>query len=418
MPSLDRRLFLQSSSLLFLSGGTHWVLGEEADPTPNFAEKVSFKPTGLFLTWQQDPTSTMTVQWVGNEADAAMRPLWICRKGSNRWRQIPFAKRPLPLSKLFAFRAEATGLESNAEYAFHVGLDSPRERFRTMPAKDTGDIEFISGGDSGAGRAAEHTNQLAAKRSPRFVVLGGDLAYENGASAETFVKFLSNYSRDLRDSEGRMIPLLGCLGNHEVKGGSGRSRLDAPFFYTFFDGLFPETGSASLDFGNYLSLVLLDSNHTTPIAGAQTDWLEKTLREREEFPTVFVHYHVPAYPSFRSPDSGASPVIREHWVPLFERYNVDAVMEHHDHTYKRTYPMLAGMKNANGIQYLGDGSWGKIRPVKTPDKDHPYLAVAQESYHLSIHRLEGKSQSHIAISDEDKIVDTCTTSKRARRRSK
>src|SRR5690606_2741908 len=129
--------------------------------------------------------------------------------------------------------------------------------------------------------------------------------------------------------------------------------------------------------------------HTTPIPGEQTDWLEKTLREREEFPTLYVHYHVPAYPSFRSFDGGASPLVRQHWIPLFERYNVDAVMEHHDHTYKRTHPMLDGLKNANGIPYLGDGSWGKIRPVKPPAKDHPYLAVAQESYHLSIHRLEG-----------------------------
>lgn len=417
MPCVDRRLFLQSSSLLFLAGGTRWVFGDEAVP-PQFAEKAAFKPQALFLTWQQDPTSTITVQWVGNEADGAMRPLWISRREKELWSQVPFAKRPLPLSELFAFRAEVTGLEPDSEYLFHVGLDSTVERFRTMPAKDTGNIEFISGGDSGVGKAAEHTNMLAARRSPRFVVMGGDLAYENGADAKVFLQFLSNYSRDLRDAEGRMIPMLACIGNHEVRGGYHKSRSEAPFFYTFFDGLYPETGCAKIDFGDYLSLVFLDTNHTMPIEGEQTDWLAKTLAEREELPALFVHYHVPAYPSHRSLDNGPSPLIRKHWIPLCERYNVDAVLEHHDHTYKRTYPMLDGMKNANGIPFLGDGSWGKVRPVQAPDRDHPYLAVAQESYHLSLHRLDGKKQEHIAINDADKIVDTCTTSKRARLGSK
>jgi hypothetical protein len=248
--------------------------------------------------------------------------------------------------------------------------------------------------------------------------MGGDLAYENGADAKVFLNFLGNYSRDLRDAEGRMIPMLACIGNHEVRGGYGKPRSEAPFFYTFFDGLYPELGCASIDFGDYLSLVFLDTNHTMPIAGEQTDWLAKTLAEREDSPALFVHYHVPAYPSHRSPDNGTSPAVRQHWIPLCERYNVDAVLEHHDHTYKRTYPMLDGLKNANGIPFLGDGSWGKVRPVKSPEKDHPYLAVAQESYHLSLHRLVGKKHEHIAINDADKIVDTCTTTKRARRGSK
>lgn len=360
----------------------------------------------------------MTVQWVGVEVDGANRPVWYRAKEANIWQQQPCVSRPLPLSKRFAFRAELTGLKSDTEYEFHVGLDSPRERFRTMPSQDTGDIEFISGGDSGANKPSRRTNQLAAQRSPRFVVMGGDLAYENGASAEVFLEFLSNYSHDMRDPEGRMIPMLACIGNHEVKGGYEKPRSNAPFFYTFFDGLFAESGCASLNFGDYLSLVLLDSNHTTPVAGDQTEWLEKTLRQREDFPAVFVHYHVPAYPSVRAFESSPSKLIRKHWVPLFERYNVDAVMEHHDHAYKRSFPLLDGLKNDNGVPYLGDGSWGKVCPVKSPDKDHPYLAVAQESYHLSVHRLEGKTQTHLAISDADKIVDTCSTTKRARRSTK
>src|ERR1700685_4717417 len=99
----------------------------------------------------------------------------------------------------------------------------------------------------------------------------------------------------MREDKGRLIPFLGCLGTHEVRRGYNGSRKDAPFFYSFFDGLFRETGYASLEFGDYLSLIFLDTNHTSPIEGAQTDWLARTLKEREDFPTVFVFNHVPSY---------------------------------------------------------------------------------------------------------------------------
>ena len=197
-----------------------------------------------------------------------------------------------------------------------------------------------------------------------------------------------------------------------------KRRAEAPFFYAMFDGLFRDTGYATLDFGDYMSLVLLDSNHTTPIHGEQTSWLEKQLKEREENPNLFVFYHVPSYPSFRTYDlnaeeKGTGAESRRHWVPLFQRYNVNAVFEHHDHTYKRTFPLVDGHKDKNGVPYLGDGSWGKFRRPKTPEVI-PYLAVSQESYHYSLHRIEGNQRFHVAMSDSGKVVNVCLTKKRSR----
>jgi hypothetical protein len=291
-----------------------------------------------------------------------------------------------------------------------------------MPAKANDTIHFVSGGDSGVGKHAVATNHMAAAQSPMFVVMAGDIAYEDAKSPQIFLQFFKNYSRDLRDAQQRLIPLLGGIGNHEVLGRFGRPRHEAPFFYSVFDGLYPETGYASLDFGDYLSLVFLDTNHTSPVAGAQTDWLEKTLKQREEVPTDFAFNHVPMYPSVRAMDDkkkvdaqiGADA--RKHWVPLFERYNVDAVFEHHDHTYKRTHPLLDGRVNDRGIVYLGDGSWGKIDRPDTP-AHRPYLAVADEAYHISVHRIEGRERFHVGLSDAGRVVDVCVTQKRDHRRT-
>jgi len=59
------------------------------------------------------------------------------------------------------------------------------------------------------------------------------------------------------------------------------------------DGLYAERSFATLDFGDYLSLVLLDSGHVAPIGGEQADWLDSALGERAERPHVFAVNHVP-----------------------------------------------------------------------------------------------------------------------------
>src|SRR6202011_1762030 len=139
-----------------------------------------------------------------------------------------------------------------------------------------------------------------ARQDPMFAVIGGDLGYDNGRSTSISLAFLRNYSKHVVGRDGRLIPLIACMGNHEVDGGYGKPRAKAPFFYALFDGLYPDTGYATLDFGDYLSLVLLDTGHTSPIDGAQTFWLEKTLKARADHPHVIVVNHVPAYPSYRS----------------------------------------------------------------------------------------------------------------------
>src|SRR5437588_842789 len=131
-------------------------------------------------------------------------------------------------------------------------------------------------------------NVQAARQDPLFALIGGDLGYDNGRSVEVSLAFLRNYSKHMVAPGGRLIPLVACIGNHEVDGGYNKPRAKAPFFYALFDGLYSDTSFAALDFGAYLGLVLLDTTHTSPIEGDQTDWLEKTLKARVDHPNVMV----------------------------------------------------------------------------------------------------------------------------------
>ncbi|MDB6082062.1 MAG: metallophosphoesterase, partial [Chlamydiia bacterium] len=128
-------------------------------------------------------------------------------------------------------------------------------------------------------------------------------------------------------------------------------------------------------FGSYLSLYLLDSNHSNPIKGAQTDWLKQELAKEATTLHRFAIYHVPAYPSVRSYRMRVSCSVRRHWVPLFEKYGLNIALENNDHAYKRTYPMKDGSANPDGVVYIGDGSWG-VKP-RVPKKAHGSFYLAK-----------------------------------------
>ncbi len=419
MSEFSRRRFLGMSLAGMGAANFGWPLSAgrvSAEDTNAPDRGKSFD--SLFLTWREDPTTTIMIQWVAGGSQTVPAVSYRPKQGQV-WQTAKVVQKPFPGTDLKVYRSELTGLAPGTEYAFQIGSASPEFRFRTMPAKATDEFTFVTGGDAGTGSAAVNSNRLAARQDPSFVVIAGDVAYDNGRSPATFLKFLKNYHETMTDSKGRLIPLVTCLGNHEVDGGYNGTRDKAASFLSVFDGFYHETSYGVLDFGDYLSLVLLDSGHLSPIAGAQTDWLKKTLAEREDHPHVFALNHVPCYPSYRNPwgkdgKGGTGADQRKYWCPLFERHKVNVVLEHHDHTFKRSHPLTDGrIDEKNGVLYLGDGSWGKIRPPKSPE-ERPYLAKVSESYHVSMHRLEGDRRFHVALTDSGKVADVATTvSKRA-----
>jgi acid phosphatase type 7 len=381
---------------------------------------VSSQPLdSLFLTWQQDPTTTMTLQWVGPAGGGTT--IHYSPLATDDWKTAQAGLKPYPGTEMQVQRCELTNLAPGTEYIFRIGDAQSDLRFRTMPAKATDTIQWVSGGDCGIDAHAIGTNIIAAKQEPYFALIAGDLAYDNGESPLVFLKFLQNYRQHMVDPQGRLIPLVTCIGNHEVKSRYNGKRDEAGSYLSLFDGLFRDTTYNVLDFGDYLSLVLLDTEHIAPIAGEQTSWLAKTLAERQDRPHLIVANHVPAYPSYRAPDNvsgngGTGYDQRRLWAPLFEKFNVDVVLEHHDHTFKRTHPLKGGHVDRHGVIYLGDGSWGKLRVPKTPE-DRPYLAKVSEAYHLTVHRLEGEQRFHVALEETGKVADVCmTVSKRPARR--
>lgn len=160
-----------------------------------------------------------------------------------------------------------------------------------------------------------------------------------------------------------------------------------------------------LDVGDYLSLIALDTDHTNPIDGEQTEWLQAALEARQDRPFVFPFYHVTAYPSHRNYSGSIPRRIREYWVPLFEEYNVPVAFENHDHTYKRTPPIREGAIDSTGVVYLGDGAWGVgTRDVHSVE-DTWYLERAESVKHFILGTLTPGKVSFEMIDQDGRVFD-------------
>jgi hypothetical protein len=376
------------------------------------------EPLAIYLTWQHDPTTTMTVQWITPQNCPGDDIIEYQKTSSCSWKRLQGAHETLPgKDAAVLHRVEINNLLPNAEYRFRVSKEGHPHRFKTLPATLKAPLRFVVGGDiyHDTIEDVKETNVQAAKRNPDFALLGGDLAYsaeEAGATpekGERWLTWLSAWQQTMITPDGRMIPMVTTIGNHETEGRYGQTPDRAAYYYA----LFPtpcNRGYYTFDVGNYLSIAVLDSGHTHPVPGAQTQWLDAALFERQKTLHLFAIYHVPAYPSVRQMDSKISPLIREFWVPLFEKYNVKAAFEHHDHAYKRTARIKNGKVDPTGVVYIGDGAWGVAEP-RHPRKegdsgDSWYLVKTAAVRHFILVTLDGNKRSFEAISSTGETIDT------------
>ena len=321
----------------------------------------------IYLTWQRDPTTTMTIQWI-SLPENSNKLVSYRQKNSSTWETATAAATPLSKTlPLQLYRAELVQLEPFTDYVFKCA--DQELCFRTMPTTLTSPLRFIEGGDMYQENieAFIEMNQRAALTSPDFAVLGGDIAYAVGKrhfeDIQRWVDWIVAWHKSMVTPEKRMIPVMAAIGNHDLVGQYDQRPTQARVFSLLFPMPGPQIYNV-LDFGNYLSLLLLDSGHATSIKGAQAAWLQSALAGRRDVLYRFAIYHVPAYPSVRSFNSYRSKLIRHTWVPIFEKEQLDLAFEHHDHAYKRTYPLLRNKNDPRGVIYLGDGAWG-VPPRET-----------------------------------------------------
>lgn len=328
-------------------------------------------------SYRDDPATTIVIGWSDSGTSTNAKVYYGTTDMGTAFASYPLnhaIDRTQNYKNLNNQFARLTGLTPNTVYYFVIHDDqgsSARMLFKTLPDSANTPISFIAGGDSRTGTFTEFEyslcrtrrqdgNKLVAKLRPSFIAFSGDYVYSlppisassNTAWADWFADWQLTNTPD-----GQVFPIIPVFGNHELTA-DVFNMFDIPNSNTYY--------SLAIG-GNLLRLYTL--NTELDCDATQQSWLANDLQlhtgTSDEPYWKFAQYHFPFVPhSSYAPNT----VISNCWAQLFQTNKVRLASEAHAHIMKVTWPIVTstatGSDNgfirddANGIVYLGEGSWG------------------------------------------------------------
>lgn len=330
--------------------------------------------SGLHLQFGADASTEVAVSW--HTTTAVRDPRVILGTPDDGFGQTVSAETvtyrdAASRTEVWVHHARVGDLTPDTDYvygAFHDGANPEYGSVRTAP-RGRSALRFTSFGDQSTptldaltatalGRddcnapgAGDITTAVERAR-PLFNLVNGDLCYANLARDRvgTWANWFENNSRSARHR-----PWMPAAGNHENELGNG------PIGYGAYQAYFALPDSRSdpelrgLWYAFTAAAVRVISLQNDDICyqdggnsyvrgysgGQQRLWLEaelKRTRGNPEIDWIVVCMHQTAI-STGNGTNGADLGIRENWLPLFDRYDVDLVVCGHEHHYERSHPI-------------------------------------------------------------------------------
>lgn len=357
--------------------------------SPSSTTQPSDLPAYVYLTWASDDTAhSINVSWRTDEDYVGeVRYDTESRGGEpDAYSDSAEGTGGVTTAKFngYIHHVELTGLEPYTTYHFICGNPdygwSEELSFRTAPVEKK-DIRFVAGGDSRSDARADHPHpdwpeardgvtQLMASYDPDFVIFTGDFLW-NGETQEggldTWDNWLGAWYKYARAEDGRLIPMVLAIGNHELvypQPSDYDPETDASNYYMLFN-LPRNERWYSLNWGPDLHIVVLDSEVRWTGSESwnnQLEWLRQDLLEHWDDLWKIASAHRPAFTSGHY--SGDTNIQRD-WIPEFDFYHVDLYFSGHDHNYTRTHPINFSLSTENyqpspenGTIYFVSAGWG------------------------------------------------------------
>jgi alkaline phosphatase D len=185
------------------------------------------------------------------------------------------------------------------------------------------------------------------------------------------VKFISLDADDVIYQDGAANYVIGTPNTAPEKTTTGAQIPNGTTAYTRF-----YTGDLKPDAKNN-SLV---PDHGSGQPNLQTSWLEATLKEahRDRSVDMIVVFMHQCAMSTSVPGNGSDLGIRQAWLPLFDKYEVDLVLSGHEHDYERTYPVRG--YDAGDLGTVVAPNPGQTKGAKV-DTRRPSVVTTEPSNH-------------------------------------
>ncbi len=323
---------------------------------PEHLYKPTPIPDRICTSLPQDPTTGFSVTWRTDvSATEGLAEIALAEGGpdfTSKAKQINGRTQAFKsnLGKALYHQVDFTDLKPATRYLYRVGSGthwSEWIQFQTASSKPEPFV-FVYFGDA-QNQIKSHWSRVvrqafADASRAAFFLHAGDLVNSGTSDAEWGEWYYSNGFIP------RSIPVVAAPGNHEMVNVKVKTdekdetdddktktvRQVTPHWFATF--AFPENGPKGLEETCYYidyqgaRIVVLNSNQETNL---QAEWLEEVLSQPGPKWKI-VSCHHPIYSSAAGRDNKP---LRELWQPIFDRHQVDLVLQGHDHTYSRTNPI-------------------------------------------------------------------------------
>ncbi|MHA3024756.1 metallophosphoesterase [Mycobacterium sp. BMJ-28] len=261
---------------------------------------------------------------------------------------------------------------STAPFRFTMIGDQGTDQTPALPAGlgrgEYDDDYYQPDNDPGVAHTANVLDQIIAAR-PDFHVLAGDIAYADPsglgrpatftragstppAGFDKYNPFVWDVYLGSIEESASTTPWMFATGNHDMEAAYGAHGYGGHLARLDFPGGGPPSCPSvySFSYGN-VAVLSLDANdvsheitaNTGYSRGAQTGWVGRTLAAYRGDPDIdfivcFFHHCAYSTTDAHASDGG----VRAAWCDVFDRYQVDLVLQGHNHVFERTDPIRAG----------------------------------------------------------------------------
>ncbi|BDH14685.1 purple acid phosphatase family protein [Streptomyces hygroscopicus] len=409
-----------------------------ASPAAATVDGALVAPFGRHLAFGADPKSQMRVSWQVPFAvrrpylRVGLKPWDLGRKIEAEVRDLhtPSLSAKLPAVQQYYLHAALDGLRPGTTYYYGVGHDGfdpadPRHfstlgTFRTAPARAEKFV-FTAFGDQGVSYHALANDQLILGQDPSFHLHAGDICYADtdgdGSEHDAYDARVWDQFLAQTESVAKSVPWMVTTGNHDMEAwyspngyggqnarwtlpGNGPDAQNAPGVYSFTYG---NVAVVALDANDVSYEIPANQGYT---GGKQTRWLDRRLAELRaaegiDFLVVFFHHCAFSTTNSHASDGG----VRDAWLPLFEKHQVDLVINGHNHVYERTDALKSGRVSKKmpigesvdttreGIVYVTAGGAGRALydfPVPDSYEGHVKDLDHVETYHWTKGKAKAK----------------------------
>lgn len=378
----------------------------------------------------QNSTNSRTIMWqsLSDRDDFILE--YGTDKNENNLTTVKPTKKLLDVDEkqIYVYSVTLNNLTENTLYNYRVGYGDKRIEWETLHTADSKSQKFkvLIFPDSQSNDYTDWNNlaQMAWQNNPdaQFFINMGDLV-DNGYDLSQWNDWFGGV-----DGMINKIPVAPVMGNHETYTTDWEVAMPLPYL-NFFD-LPPADKTEyqniyySYDYGNVHFSVLNtqddEMKDTLPnLVADQLAWLEQDLANADargmKWKIVLFHRDVLRYGRDAKPLGNEIEFTPQgnDFMPIFDKYDVDAVLTAHLHTYRRRAQIKNFLPTHQGTLYILTGVAGNVR-YPSLWHEHPldvYVPPQPESDNYIVMEADTNSLTFKAYFPDNSLMDSITLQK-------